>query len=1535
MSSPPILWTDAALETETRVSHLLSVTVQGNACPELRPFFASAHVYSDPQEPWKNVYATIRRIAFDCIDKKLLRPGMHDDYDVFVQSCMQHKHLPFLGPKANPSEPVRSSIVFYVSIWRKSDPSSPAHTFTDKLSRHPSKSLTVKATLDTGSDDEGSRRALPPFDVVLSTDQCVRAFRKNLGLQACKIARMPATTTVSISFLKPSSSHDSNRQSASQMFYSRVEKCLATGKPLEIKVRVSPSEDCGPLSGISVRLPATSSTRTIKVQKACPSGVYSVSGVQASGKSLASSSQVLDTLLSAPSTSSTATCLGSSSPPAGLASHAKPVAVAESNAKGNEVDAFSKSGQLSNASGVTAPAAASRNPRPSATLPPLRPDNSPSQSARNSIAGPFGAFMLAKATNADTSDFAGPAPMPSSLSPSTSSSGESQQPAEQSATSEDLAAKLYPFGYGGKPSVAAEIAEALVKLRAEKAKVHSRDGQESQSRSPPSASPQPSASPASDDTTTGHQAESQETDCPRAHRDWSREPPLHPSGGWGRGPPQAPYHHPGSWPRWVGLHPATGRHPFVPRPHAPHHRPPPGRWQPGGHGHGHGHGHSSHGHGHGHGHGPGHPHPRAHADASVPAPAFHPSPSFSFGSPAQGRVNLLNLLNTRGVDQASDETARAGAASSDGATTTKVNSTGSDDQATPQDTTRTTADGAEDAPGYEAARTTIKSMLSGFLVNLNRVLSENFGDDLGRVEVSGQAAESAGQDSKQASSTSTVSASSSGVSAQAKADESPKAARDTGAVEHPAWCDLCNKRIHGTRYKCVECPDWDCCSQCKPMTGREHPGHSFITAKEHGIIPAADKRTSLVTHKGVICDHCDVTIHGSRFKCIACPDFDLCDSCEAHPMQRHAETHGADHLFLKIDKPLIRDTGVLDKAVQAARKVTSAQSQKAPTSSTSAPVAVQTETSANAIVGGAASAAPVSVPAPPHAQPQPQSMPQSQSQAAASGRGTPGRRVKLAPVDRKVLHAITRGLVAAAMEDGQRPRRAQKHSDVDDDMEESERNRSRHSGSSSTGGPSDHANVAHTSSGKRIKKTKLASDGTMEADQMGLFPWDLIEEKLAQVACRTKEFMAKIDGIEPALRDEATASADASPIESNVAPAVKVDTEPKSPTKDAVKAEAREAKKEEKAKGKEKKPEPESGREKKEETKEEGTLTEANPRPPLPSSTAAKLEQSSRPKVWSNPHDAAFVRDVSLPDRSVVAAGSRFDKVWLVRNTGTEAWPRHVGLLALRQTGGDLLVAKRKVSLFAEVPYIESVGPSFDGSLVLPGQEVEVRVSQLLAPEKEGRVQSFWRLADLSQVCGPRSMTTFGEQLWVDVDVIDPNSFRATVSDRERPQEETKRKVKHDEQEQEQQEQQEQDKEQQQQQQQQQQKGSDELEMPVTGSLSGSSVFHAPSAPDAGRTEAKKVHAREERDTFAVEDTRDSARRRNRAGSLPATLVEILSPVTVTTEATGTTDEEGLLELALEDDEEEGSLIYSCDSGDELGGEFELLDVEGSGDEED
>merc|ERR1719436_1500528 len=52
---------------------------------------------------------------------------------------------------------------------------------------------------------------------------------------------------------------------------------------------------------------------------------------------------------------------------------------------------------------------------------------------------------------------------------------------------------------------------------------------------------------------------------------------------------------------------------------------------------------------------------------------------------------------------------------------------------------------------------------------------------------------------------------------------------------------------------------------------------------------AAAAKDGIVLHKGITCDICDEKpIIGVRYKCMVCPDFDMCQECKAkgtHPVE--------------------------------------------------------------------------------------------------------------------------------------------------------------------------------------------------------------------------------------------------------------------------------------------------------------------------------------------------------------------------------------------------------------------------------------------------------------------------------------------------------------------------------------------------------------------------------------------------------------------------------------------------------------------------
>lgn len=58
--------------------------------------------------------------------------------------------------------------------------------------------------------------------------------------------------------------------------------------------------------------------------------------------------------------------------------------------------------------------------------------------------------------------------------------------------------------------------------------------------------------------------------------------------------------------------------------------------------------------------------------------------------------------------------------------------------------------------------------------------------------------------------------------------------------------------------------------------------------------------TNLTIHQGTLCDVCGISpIIGSRFMCLLCHNFDLCEQCECL-----SSRHPADHPLIKVKVPL-------------------------------------------------------------------------------------------------------------------------------------------------------------------------------------------------------------------------------------------------------------------------------------------------------------------------------------------------------------------------------------------------------------------------------------------------------------------------------------------------------------------------------------------------------------------------------------------------------------------------------------------------------
>jgi hypothetical protein len=111
------------------------------------------------------------------------------------------------------------------------------------------------------------------------------------------------------------------------------------------------------------------------------------------------------------------------------------------------------------------------------------------------------------------------------------------------------------------------------------------------------------------------------------------------------------------------------------------------------------------------------------------------------------------------------------------------------------------------------------------------------------------------------------------------------------------------------------------------------------------------------------------------------------------------------------------------------------------------------------------------------------------------------------------------------------------------------------------------------------------------------------------------------------------------------------------------------------------------------------------------------------------PSQAKFISDVTLADGCVVRPGEKLNKIWRVRNSGSEPWPAGT---RIGHVGGDAFGGPLSG---VEVP------------LAAPGQAVNVSVP-LVMPTQPGRYTSYWRMMT------PNSHAKFGHRFWVTVNVV-------------------------------------------------------------------------------------------------------------------------------------------------------------------------------------
>ncbi|ODM92661.1 E3 ubiquitin-protein ligase Siah1 [Orchesella cincta] len=136
-------------------------------------------------------------------------------------------------------------------------------------------------------------------------------------------------------------------------------------------------------------------------------------------------------------------------------------------------------------------------------------------------------------------------------------------------------------------------------------------------------------------------------------------------------------------------------------------------------------------------------------------------------------------------------------------------------------------------------------------------------------------------------------------------------------------CDGCQARSFPRKqYKCLQCPDYDLCERC--VSNGTHAYHLFViiaTFQQRQQIRQSFSRIRLsdiseissqmiVSSNGslcpdIICNGCQaMPILGKQYKCLQCPDYDLCGHCMSLEMH-------SNHMFIMISsteqRQLIRE----------------------------------------------------------------------------------------------------------------------------------------------------------------------------------------------------------------------------------------------------------------------------------------------------------------------------------------------------------------------------------------------------------------------------------------------------------------------------------------------------------------------------------------------------------------------------------------------------------------------------------------------------
>ncbi|KAK0538787.1 hypothetical protein OC835_001315 [Tilletia horrida] len=573
-----------------------------------------------------------------------------------------------------------------------------------------------------------------------------------------------------------------------------------------------------------------------------------------------------------------------------------------------------------------------------------------------------------------------------------------------------------------------------------------------------------------------------------------------------------------------------------------------------------------------------------------------------------------------------------------------------------------------------------------------------------------------------------------------------QAVKKEAPVIHGATCDLCNFTIVGTRLKCLDCPDFDVCSKpgCVGLIPTEHRAHRFVRVED----PNAMRQYGTIGpyERGIrgsgrfSCDGCDKTISGTRYACLACPDLDLCANCEALPHKdpaassvvhtkmtavSHRIAHGVQHVFVKIpEMPVEMCSGPvpLSKSPSFLQKEKSIQQVIQQARGSVQSFVTQKKDELNLKNDREFPAAFYPVPTPPptyvhqveDAQKALAADPWTAMRpicgfaaaAAAAAKDTASAAQAYSAPPSPTAHTDKE---AKAGQDDKRSSCTVVHCNEPPKNErlsfEEKRTLSRRV---EKGGEAAVKAFLSVLTAEQMNQVNPDGDLVFELDDLSVDQFYNVMTELDALEASAR-MSVPMEGPYPAPVREAETKAKRE-VESELSQMSELSTSLKT-----IRAQA----------------------------------SFSSDRSPAASSKAATPEVEDKRLDL----DGEFVEDVSLPDGTVVASGSRFDKVWLLRNSGKQAWPADV---RLRFVAGDAMGLP--ISAGQTVPNV-SASPPMAG--LLPNQTCQVRLSALQAMDVTGRSTSYFRLVAPNKLGHD---VVFGHQLWVDVACVSSTDAEASFS---------------------------------------------------------------------------------------------------------------------------------------------------------------------------